>query len=103
MRAPRLAQHDIDERRASVYQRLDRLVREEAGFQLLVRLAKLFPPCGRRPVRLGEQRRQALQPGPAGFDGRGGQRFVEEVDVAGGHGTQCTRRSADPSVSTSWP
>ena len=104
VRAPRLAQHHIDERRPGMHQRLDRLLGEEAGLQLLVRLAQQLTPGRARPLRLGEQGRQALQPGPAGIGGRGGQRFLEEIDVSGGHGrAQCTRRSAAPSVSTSCP
>ncbi len=102
VRAPGFSQHHIDQRRPGMHQGLDRLFGQEAGLQLLVGLAQQLAPCRARALRLGKQGWQALQPGPAGIGGRGGQGFLEEIDVSGGHGRpQWTRRSAAPSVSTS--
>src|SRR6185312_6965181 len=46
VRAPGLPQRHVDERRARVHQCLDRLVGEETGFQLLMRLAQQLTPGG---------------------------------------------------------
>ena len=63
VQAPRLAQHRIDERGARVHERLDRLLGEEALFQLFVSAAQELPPGARVRVR-GQLRRQPREQRP---------------------------------------
>ena len=63
MQAPGLAEHRIDERGARMHQRLDRLLREKALLELLVRAAQELAPGARADIG-GELRRQGSEQRP---------------------------------------